>query len=130
VKRILPDLIEKGYVSYPWIGASVYPLIPEFAEFLGLKVKRGAMVAQVVRGAPAERAGLRGARRQVLVGNSLIPVGGDVIVEMDGQKVDSADALIRMIRERRPGDRIKLKVLRGDKFIKVSLVLGERPRQR
>ncbi|MBW2064476.1 MAG: trypsin-like peptidase domain-containing protein [Deltaproteobacteria bacterium] len=130
VKRVLPDLIEKGYVSYPWIGASVYPLIPEFAEVLGLKVKRGAIVAQVIPGAPAERAGLRGATRQVVVGNSLIPVGGDVIVAMDGKEVDSADTLIRMIRERRPGDRIKLKVLRGDKFIKISVTLGERPRQR
>ncbi len=59
-KRILPDLISKGHVVYPWIGASVYPLISEFAKFLNLRVSRGALIAQVVRGGPAHRAGLRG----------------------------------------------------------------------
>ncbi|MQY71353.1 trypsin-like serine protease, partial [bacterium] len=94
-KRILPELIKKGYVSYPWIGASVYPLIPEFAKFLSLKVERGAMISEVVKGGPSERAGLRGGDREVRVGNSLILVGGDVIVEIDGEKVMSSDDLIR-----------------------------------
>jgi len=126
-KRILPELIAKGHVSYPWIGASVYPLIPEFAKFLGLKVQRGAMIAQVVQGGPADRAGLRGGDRQVQVGNSLIPVGGDVIVEMNGKEVPGSDELIRMIRDHRPGDKVDLKVLRGGNFVNIKVTLGEKP---
>jgi S1-C subfamily serine protease len=126
-KRILPDLISKGYVVYPWIGASVYPLIPEFAKFLNLKVSRGAVIAQVVRGGPADRVGLRGGDRQVQVGNSLIPVGGDVIIAMDGKEMTSSGELIRMIREHRPGDRVELKILREGRFLDIYVTLGEKP---
>jgi len=70
-KRILPELIEKGYVSYPWIGASVYSLIPEFARFLGLEVERGAVIAEVVRGGPVDKAGLKGGHRLGTDGSSL-----------------------------------------------------------
>ncbi len=127
-KRILPDLISKGRVSYPWIGASIYPLIPEFAKFLGLEVERGAVIAEVVAGGPSHRAGLRGGDRVVQVGNSLIPVGGDVITEMDGKKVTSSDELIRMIRDHRPGDRVELKLLRKGEFLNIKMTLGEKPR--
>ncbi len=127
-KRILPELIAKGSVSYPWIGASVYPLIPEFSKALGLKVERGAVVAEVVQGSPAERAGLRGGKRQILVGNSRILVGGDVIVEVDGQKVASSDELIRRIRDHRPGESLTLRILREGKFLNLQITLAERPR--
>lgn len=129
-KRIVPELIEKGYVSYPWIGVSIYPLIPEFAKYLGLKVERGAAISEVVKGGPAEKAGLKGGDRQVRVGNSLILVDGDVIVEMDGEKVISSDELIRMIRDHRPGDNVELKVLRKEKFLRVTVTLSEKPPKR
>ena len=129
-KRILPELIKKGYVSYPWIGVSVFPLIPEFAKFLGLKAERGAMISEVVKGGPAQRAGLRGGDRQVRVGNSLIMVGGDVIVEIDGVKVMSSDELIRMIRDHRAGEMVELKVLRKGKFLGIEVTLGEKPPRR
>jgi S1-C subfamily serine protease len=128
-KQILPDLIQKGYVSYSWIGATVFPLIPEFAKFLDLKVERGAMIIEVVREGPADKAGLRGGDKQVQVGNSLLLVGGDVITEFDGEKVSSSDELIRSIRARRPGERVALKVLRNGKFLTVNLTLGEKPRE-
>lgn len=127
-KRIVPEVIKKGYVAYPWIGATVFPLIPEFAKYLGLKVERGAMIIEVVKGGPADRAGLRGGKRLVQVGNSVIPVGGDIVVEMDEKKVMSSDELIRMIRDRQPGDRIELKVLRDGKPMGIKVTLGEKPR--
>ena len=129
-KRILQDLITKGHVSYPWIGVSSYPLIPEFARFLGLQVERGAMIAGIVRGGPSARAGLKGGDRQVQVGNSLIPVGGDVIVEMNGKTVASSEDLVRMIKEHRPGEKVDFKVLRNGKFLHIPVTLGEKPVQR
>ena len=129
-KRILPDLISKGYVSYPWIGASVYPLIPGVAKLLKLKTDSGAMIVEVARGGPADRAGLRGADKSIQVGNYLLPAGGDIIVACNGKPVDSSDQLIRMIRERRPGDVLELKVIRKESELHVKLTLGERPRRR
>jgi putative serine protease PepD len=128
-KRVLPDLISRGYVAYPWLGVSVYPLLPGFAEALDLKVERGAVVAEVVRGGPAYHAGLRGGDKVVQVGNSLLPIGGDVVTAMDGKEVYSSDELIRMVREHRPGDMVTLRILRGNRFMDVPLKLTERPKR-
>ena len=108
----------------------IYPLIPEFAKFMGLNVERGAVIAGIVHGGPSDRAGLKGGDRQVRVGNSLILVGGDVIVEMDGKKVASSEDLIRMIKENQPGDNVDIKVLRKGRFQHFKVTLGEKPVQR
>lgn len=127
-RRVVPELITKGYVSYPWIGATVYTLIPEFAKVLGLTVERGAVIGEVVQGGPMDKAGLRGGHRRVRVGNSMILVGGDVIVEVDGEKVLSSDDLSAMIRDHRPGDTVELKVLRNGRSLDITVTLGEKPR--
>ena len=126
-KRILPDLISKGRVAYPWIGASVYPLIPEFSSYLGLKSDRGAMIMEIVPNGPADKAGLKGGNRQVQIGNSLIIIGGDVITELKSEKVNSSDDLIRMIRDHRPGDSVALTILRNGQFLRINVILGEKP---
>jgi putative serine protease PepD len=127
-KRIIPQLIAKGYVTYPWAGASVQPLFPELAKVLKLKVERGAMVIEVTPGGPAEKAGLLGGNRQVQVGNVVIIVGGDVITRIDQSEVKDADDLIKHIRERKPGDAVMLKILREGQFKEVKITLQERPR--
>jgi S1-C subfamily serine protease len=88
------------------------------------------MIAGVVRGGPSARAGLKGGDRQVRVGNSLIPVGGDVIVEMDGKTVASSEDLVRMIKEHRPGEKVDFRILRNGKFLRIPVTLGEKPVQR
>jgi S1-C subfamily serine protease len=128
--RIIPELIAKGYVSYPWIGATIQSLIPEIAKFLKVKVERGAMIAEVVKAGPADKAGLKGGNQRVQVGNMIAVVGGDIVVKADQHEVKSHDELIRYIREKKPGDTIALKVLRKGSFVDVKAVLGERPRRR
>jgi len=127
-KRIIPELISKGYVSYPYIGATVQPLFPEFAKVLKLKVDRGAMIVEVAPGGPADRAGLRGGNRQLQVGNLLFIVGGDVIVQIDQVEVKDSDVLIKHVREKKPGDVVTVKILRDGKFREVKVTLQERPR--
>ena len=130
-RRVVPELISKGYVSYPWIGATVQTLIPEIAKFLKLnKVERGAMIAEVVKGGPADKAGLRGGNQRVQVGNMIVIVGGDIVVKADQHDVKTNDELIRYIREKKPGDTILLKVFRKGKFEEVKVTLGEKPRRR
>ena len=130
-RRVVPELISKGYVSYPWIGATVQTLIPEIAKFLKLnKVERGAMIAEVVKGGPADKAGLRGGNQRVQVGNMIVIEGGDIVVKADQHDVKTHDELIRYIREKKPGDTILLKVFRKGKFEEVKVTLGEKPRRR
>lgn len=129
-KRVIPELIAKGYVTYPWIGATIQPLIPEVAKYLKLKIERGAMIAEVVKGGPADKAGLKGGNQRIQVGNMIVIVGGDIVVKADQHEVKTHDDLIRYIREKRPGDSILLKILRKGKLEEVKVTLGERPRKR
>jgi S1-C subfamily serine protease len=127
-RRIVPQLISRGYVVYPYAGAAVQPLFPELAKLLKLKVERGAMVVEVTPGGPAEKAGLRGGNRQIRAGNVQLIVGGDVITRVDQREVKDHDDLIRYIRERKPGDTVTLKILRDGQFKEIRITLQERPR--
>lgn len=129
-KRVVPELISKGYVSYPYIGATIQSLFPELAKFLNLKIERGAMIAEVVRGGPADKAGLRGGNQRVQVGNMIVIVNGDIVVKADQQEIKTHDDLIRYIREKKPGNTIILKVYRKGEWKEVKITLGERPRSR
>jgi putative serine protease PepD len=127
-RKVVPQLVAKGYVSYPWIGATIQTLIPEVANFLKIKVERGAMVAEVVKGGPADKAALKGGNQRVQVGNMIVIAGGDIVVKADQHDVKTHDELIRYIREKKPGDTILLKVLRKGNFEEVKVTLGERLR--
>lgn len=129
-KRVVPELISKGYVTYPYIGATIQSLIPEMAKYLKLKIERGAMIAEVVKGGPADKAGLRGGNQRVQVGNMIVLVGGDIVVKVDQQEVKTNDELIRYIREKKPGDTLLLKVYRKGDYMDVKVTLGERPRKK
>ncbi len=129
VKRVVNDLIEKGYYSYPYLGATLMNLFPDIAEALKLPVRNGALVIEVVPGGPAQRAGLQGGNRRAQIGNSIVTVGGDVIVGVNGLKVGDADAAIREIRKMRPGNRVRFDVVHWDGSRgSVEVVLGEKPR--
>jgi S1-C subfamily serine protease len=93
-------------------------------------VERGALIAEVVKGGPADKADLKGGNRKVQVGNTVLIVGGDIVVKADQQDVKTNDDLIRYIREKKPGDTILLKVLRKEGFDEVKVKLEERPRRR
>jgi S1-C subfamily serine protease len=129
-RRVVPELISKGYVTYPYIGATIQSLIPEMAKYLKLKIERGAMISEVVKGGPADKAGLKGGNQKVQVGNMIVLMGGDIVVKADQKEVKTNDELIHYIREKKPGDTILLKVFRKDSFMDMKVTLGERPRKR
>jgi len=128
--RLIPELISKGYVTYPWIGATIQTLIPEVAKYLKLKIERGAMIAEVVKGGPADKAGLQGGSQRVQVGNMIVLVGGDIVVKADDQEIKTNEELIRYVREKKIGNSVTFKVYRKDKYENVKITLGERPRRK
>jgi putative serine protease PepD len=129
-KRLIPELISKGFVTYPWIGATIQTLIPEVAKYLKLKIDRGAMIAEVVKGGPADKAGLKGGGQRIQVGNMIVLVGGDIVVKADAQEIKTNEELIRYIREKKPGNSVTFKVYRKDKYEDIKVTLGERPRRK
>src|SRR4030066_44465 len=129
-KRVTPELIAKGYVTYPWIGATIQSLIPEVAKYLKLKIERGALIAEVVKGGPADKAGLQGGSQRVQVGNIIMMAGGDIVVKADDQEIKTNEELIRYVREKKIGNSVTFKVYRKDKYEDIKITLGERPRRK
>lgn len=128
-KRVTQDLIEKGYYGYPWLGATLMTLFPDLAEDLKLPVKSGAMVVEVIPRSPAAKAGIRGGTSRAQLGNSIITVGGDIIVRFNGEPVSDADSLIRKIRKYRPGEKVQLELVHWEGGrSNITVVLEERPR--
>ncbi|MFH1084703.1 MAG: trypsin-like peptidase domain-containing protein [Chloroflexota bacterium] len=131
LRRVVPQLIEKGYYSRPWLGAAGYALVPELARALELPVEQGLMLVRVYDGGPAAVAGLRGADRQaVLWRNVRVPVGGDVLVALDGEPVVSNEALTQYLELRAAMDQaVVAQFYRDGRLLSATIVLSEQPRQ-
>ena len=127
-RKLLPQLIARGRASHPWLGISGMDITPGLAQTLNLPVKEGVMIAQVASGGPAARAGLRGSQRRVRVGNFMVNVGGDIIRALDGQKIAGVDDLTAFLDEqKKPGDDLRVDVLRDGRAESVLVRLGELP---
>lgn len=126
LKFIVQDLVRYGRVRRPWLGISAQEVWPELARVLNLPADQGLLIAEVVRGGPADRAGLHGGKRWVVVGRYRFVVGGDLIVAIDGEEVSSLADINRIIFKKRPGDRVEVVFYRGGRRRTVSLTLAER----
>lgn len=127
-KRIIPELIAKGRVSHPWLGISGLSLTPAISRQLDLPVEYGVLVVRVVPRSPAALAGIRGGRRQMRIGNTILSVGGDVVLGVDGQKVENMRGLVGYLDDqKRVGETVKLEILRDGLHITITAVLGELP---
>ncbi|MEW5975167.1 MAG: trypsin-like peptidase domain-containing protein [Acidobacteriota bacterium] len=126
-RNIIPDLISEGRVRRAFVKLYGYEVGPRLAEILDLPVDYGFLVARVDSSDSFGRAGVRGGRETYLVGNSLMILGGDLIVEIDGQKIDSKARLDRIIENKRPGDTVEVKLYREKRLLTFQVELIERP---
>ncbi|MBI3327132.1 MAG: trypsin-like peptidase domain-containing protein [Nitrospinae bacterium] len=127
-KRIIPELVSRGYISRPYLGISGHEVFPALADALRLPVKQGILVVDVAPGSPAQRAGLKGGDEAIQVGNVLVRLGGDLITEVDGTKMRTFEELSDYIDSKRPGDVIRVSFHRKGKSQVVPVTLRERPR--
>ena len=128
VRRSLEELRDEGKVSYGYLGVTTSLLYPQLADKLGLPVDDGSVVIDVVPGSPADEAGIEADNETIdFQGQQDIPQEGDVIVAVDGRKIDRLDDLSDVISAKREGDRVELRVRRGDEVRTVEVELGERP---
>ncbi len=134
VRRVVPELINKGRYPHPWLGVQTLDLTPDRAEILreaGMPdlPDTGQLVLQAVANGPAERAGIRGGRRVVRIGNVRLPLGGDVITAIDGKPIDRLDQLTLLLEKFGVGDTVEVTVLRDSEEIQIKVTLDERPAQ-
>ena len=128
VKREIDDLIETGTYEHPWLGVSALDVTLTIADAIDLENPQGVLVIEIVDGSPAEVAGLRGSDEDVIVDGQEIPIGGDVITEVDGRPVRRlTDLVVYMERNNRPGDSADLVIIRDGQDISLTVNLGERP---
>lgn len=128
VKAILEEYRTTGRISHPVLGVSRVLFVQgDLAEALNLTASGGLLIEGIDQGSPADEAGLRGPNRTVIVGMYRLGVGGDLITAIDGEQVESQDALRRSLNRKRVGDKIDLTVFRGGRSTKVTVTLGAAP---
>jgi S1-C subfamily serine protease len=124
-KAVLNDLVTLGRVRRPALGVRTIPIDPDLADQMGLAADYGLLIVQVVEGGAADRAGLHGGNERAFLGNQPIMLGGDLIVAIDGEKVQDQQDLAQMMNKHRAGDTVKITVYRGKRKMDVSVTLGE-----
>ena len=128
-KAVLNDLVTLGRVRRPALGVRTIEITPELADEIGLPVDYGLLVIQVTPGGSADQAGLRAGNERAYLGNTPIMLGGDLIVAIDGQKVENEQDLAQTMNNHRAGDTVKISVYRGKKKMDVTVSLGEARQQ-
>ncbi|HWN21418.1 MAG TPA: trypsin-like peptidase domain-containing protein [Gaiellaceae bacterium] len=125
VEEIATQLISGGEVEHAYLGVGIESIPAAAAD--ELELEEGAAVVRVSPGAPAADAGLRAASGSQIVDGQAYPTGGDVITEVDGERVRDADELRRAIDAHRPGDTVELTVVRDGVQQSVEVTLEARP---
>jgi serine protease Do len=111
-RDIMTQLIARGRVVRGWLGIMIQELTPDLAEGFGAKRNGGALVADVMKGSPAEAGGLR---------------AGDIIVEVDGAPIKDVTDLQKRVAAMEPGQTTRLGVIRDKVSTPLSVKIGEQP---
>jgi serine protease Do len=109
---IINELINKGYVTRPWLGAGLYTVNETVFLRYKLSVDKGVLITQIVSGAPADKAGIK---------------TGDIIVNIGGEDVASVDELVKVVRSHSVGSPIEVKYWRGQSQNTTTVTLGQSP---
>jgi S1-C subfamily serine protease len=133
VRSVVPELIANGYYPHPWLGVETLDLTSTTTELfreagMNLPVDTGVLVMEAVRGGPADEAGIEGGSRVVRIGRYRMPLGGDVIVGVNGEPVnDMQELTVCLETQTTVGDTVELTIIRDGEEQTISLMLAERP---
>ena len=128
IAKIVPTLIENGEYHHPWIGISGRDIDPDLAKVLDLNDAVGFLVITVVENSPASKAGMHGSNETVEIDGVKYPLGGDIILSVDGKQVRKIDdILVHLQRAKSIGDEMNLEILRDGRTTNITITLEERP---
>ena len=112
-KMVLEQIVKSGSVTRGWIGVEVQEITPQLAESFQIGKTRGALIAGVLRGGPADKAGVK---------------PGDILVEVEGKPIIDPAAMLNIIAALAPGASAKIKLKRQDKDVDTTVTVGRRPK--
>jgi S1-C subfamily serine protease len=127
VRDVASQLIERGRVEHPFLGVVAQPIDKEIADVFNLPVEQGLLVVRVIEGSGADKAGLRAGTTEVVVAGESYLLGGDIIVEIDGEPATTAEDLREAVSAKKPGDKIDIEAYRGDDRRSFEVTLGRQP---
>ena len=127
VKTVIGQLLTSGKVEHAYLGVSAVEVTSDIAKSFRLPVTKGLVIQTVSDGSGAAGAGLKAVNKQVVIAGESFRIGGDVIVAADGRSVATIDELRDVIAARKPGEKIQLKIYRGDAVKTVTVTLGRQP---
>ena len=113
-KQVLEQIMQSGQVTRGWIGVGVQDMTRELAQSFKLPEIRGALITEVLRGTPADQAGIK---------------LGDILVAVEGKAVTDSSSMLNLIAALNPGKQATLKVVRGQQRTDIKIVVGRRPLQ-
>jgi len=126
--KIAPTLIQDKEYHHPWLGISGRDIDPDLANILNLTDAKGFLIVTVIEDSPASKAGLHGSIETKEIDGANYPIGGDIILSVDGKEVRQIDdILIHLQREKSVGDEMVLEILREGRTTNFVLLLEERP---
>ena len=129
VRRVTNDLMAYGRVRRVYLGIQGFALaeLGDLVNALQLGTDSGVLLVNLVSGSPAHEAGLRGADRQIQVGNALIAVGGDVIVSLDGRAIRTITDISSALESHRPDAVVPITIIRDGEEMELQITLQEEP---
>jgi S1-C subfamily serine protease len=113
VRSVMEQIIKTGTVTRGWVGVEVQEVTPELAESFRLPSTSGALIAGVMRGSPADKAGVK---------------PGDLLVAIDDKPVADAQVMLGLIAALAPGQNSRFGLRRDGKAVELAIVIGKRPR--
>ena len=113
-KKVLDSIVQHGTVVRGWIGVESQDITPELAQSFSLGRDSGAIIAGVVRGGPAHRAGMQ---------------PGDILIAVGAKPVANTSEMLNLIAQLEPGEKAQLRILRKNREATLDVTVGTRPRQ-
>lgn len=113
-RLVMDQLMKQGKIVRGWLGVTIQDITPELSQKFGLRDSKGALVGDISKGSPAEKAGV---------------MRGDIILEFNGKEIKSVGSLRNMVAQSKVGSQVKLKILRNGKEYEVAAVIAELPKE-
>jgi S1-C subfamily serine protease len=127
VRAEIEQLKTKGEVEHAFIGISGGTITSELAKAINLPVEEGVIVQSVVKDGPADKAGIEAGGTTATINGEEVRLGGDIVTEVDGKKLKSMEQLVEIIQGHKPGDELRLTIVRDGDEKTANVTLGSQP---
>ncbi len=126
-REVVQQIEEHGEVKHAFLGINGGSITPDLARALKLPATEGVLVNEVVKGGPADQAGLEGGDTSATIEGASIELGGDIITEVNGKKISGMEEVINLVNSASPGEKMELTVDRNGGTKNITVILGVRP---